>query len=128
MKKPRMTRDRIEKMCRRAGMAPVVRQRIRGFDIIVADGFSSVPHVTFQKFNIERGEFPMGAYGTFWWALKSDDQGFLIAYPLFFDALHNPGLDKASKRDARVRAALDNADRFLRDHSVVVTNAARQIH
>ncbi len=111
-----MTKERIEKMCRNAGMVPVDRRAANGIDVVVADGFAPRPEITFQKFNVDAKQFPLGCYGTFWWALRSDTEGFLIAYPLFFDALHNPGMRPEDKQRARVEAAFENADEFLTEY------------
>lgn len=114
---PTMTKDRIEKMCRRAGLVPAERREVQGFAVVVADGFTATPSRTFNKFGIGKEDFPFGCYGTFWWALWGDDDAFVIAYPLFFDAFHDPSIPKDDKQRARVNAAFENADEFLSQYA-----------
>jgi hypothetical protein len=109
----------IEQMCRAAGMVPVARVKIDGTEVFIADGFSAIPSISFQKFGIEPEDFPGGCFGTMWWAACREDK-LDFGRPMFFDRLHNVELSTKSKQLARIRAAADDAkvnlDRRKRAH------------
>lgn len=105
-------KSKIERMCRAAGVVPVKRATIARREVFIADGFSAMPHVTFQKFDVDWSGFAFGAFATFWWVFENDDK-MSLGRPLFFDAMHDPGYSADSKRDMRVRAALADAQEIL---------------
>lgn len=105
-------KNKVESMCRAAGMKPAARGSSGGMEIFIADGFSAPPHIAFRKFGIEQDEFPMGMYATLWWVSKADEK-LDIGQPLFFDALHDAGYSTGDKRRMRIKAALKEAESFL---------------
>lgn len=105
-------KSKIETMCRRAGVLPVGRENIDGEDVFIADGFSIIPEIAFQKFDIEAKDFPSGAFATFWWTFEGDDK-MSLGRPLFFDAFHDPGHTMESKQKMRIAAALKDARDML---------------
>ena len=107
-----MKKQAVETACRKAGMAPARRCTVRGVEVFIADGFSSEPHLSFQRFGVEQGEFPNGVYATLWWAAKDDDLD--VGQPLFFDPMHNPEYDLKTKKMARVNSAIQEASKFLK--------------
>lgn len=108
-----MDKHAIERMCRKAGMRPVKRDRIDGAEVFIADGFAATPHVTFAKFGIEPKDFPGGCYATLWWVSRKEDK-LDIGQPLFFELLHNPEYGNGSKQIARINAAMNEARTFLK--------------
>lgn len=112
-------KPQIEKMCRAAGMVPVARMNIDGIEVFIADGFSPIPSIAFQKFGIEPQDFPGGCFGTMWFASCREDK-LDFGRPLFMDVLHNPELSPRAKKHARIRAAAEDAkinlDRRKRAH------------
>lgn len=107
-----MNKDKIERMCRAAGMKPVRRERISGAEVFIADGFSATPHVTYARFGVEPYEFPGGCYATLWWLSRGEDK-LDIGQPLFFELLHDSDQSHVGKRLARINAALKSARDFL---------------
>jgi hypothetical protein len=107
-----MKKNKIERICRAAGMKPVSRANIEGVEVFIADGFSLPPHRAYWRFNIEPMEFPKGMYVTLWWASKGDEN-LDTGQPLFFDVFHNPEYGNGSKQLARVNAAMKEAKSFL---------------
>lgn len=105
---PPTSKDKIEKMCRAAGLKPERRSKIRGLDVLIADGFSLPPHNAFRRFGVAAKDFPRGCYVTFWWLMKGEERMF-IGCPLMFEALHDPELGAGSKKLARINAALKHA-------------------
>lgn len=105
----RLGKSKIESMCRAAGCLPVKRATVMGREVFVADGFSATPHVTFQRFDIDDGDFPFGCFGTFWWTFEGDEK-MAMGRPLFFDAFHDTGYSKESKQMMRVSKALKDAE------------------
>lgn len=108
-----MNKDKIEQMCRAAGLFPELRETIRGHEVCIADGFSPRPDVTFARMGVEQGEFPYGAFVTMWWAAQGEER-MRMAEPLFFDAFHDPQWDKATKKQARINAAKQRAAEVLK--------------
>lgn len=109
-----MHKDKLESMCRAAGMAPEQKETCPDGEIYVADGFSATPHETFRSFGVSPGEFPFGAFGTMWWI--ADGEGHIkIGQPLIFDALHDKekGWNQADKKRARINAAMKAAHEVL---------------
>lgn len=105
-------KNKIEKMCREAGMKPARRATIDGVEVFIADGFSAPPHWAFRKFGINHSEFPMGMYVTLWWASKGDEK-LDTGQPLFFEPFHNPEIGQGSRKLARINAAMKEAKDFL---------------
>ena len=108
----RLGKSKIESMCRAAGVLPVGRQKIGGQDVYIADGFSLTPERTFRKFDVERKDFPYGAFATFWWTFEGDDK-MSAGRPLFFDAFHDTGHTQESKQKMRIAAACKDASEML---------------
>lgn len=107
-----ISKNKIESMCRNAGMLPVKRGNIKGVEIFIADGFSPPPHIAYRRFGIEPTEFPFGMFATLWWISKGDEK-LDIGQPLFFDAFHDTGYSKEDKQRARINAAMKEARLFL---------------
>ena len=105
-------KTKIERMCRAAGVVPCDRRTVNGREVFIADGFSATPEVTFQKFDVERADFPLGCYATFWWIFESDEK-MSLGRPLFFDFLHDPGHSAESKKKMRIAAAVKDAETTL---------------
>lgn len=106
-----MTKDKLEQMCRMAGMAPAVRECARGAEIFVADGYAADAE-TFRKFGGNKTEFPFGAYMTLWSVANGEDR-IIGGGSLLFDAFHDPSFDVGTKKIARVNTALKEARGFL---------------
>lgn len=107
-----MKKNKIESICRRAGMKPVRRETIDGVEVFIADGFSMMPHPYYRRFGVEPFEFPQGMYVTLWWASKGDEN-LDIGQPLFFDVMHNPEYANGSKQLARINTAIKTAREFI---------------
>lgn len=105
-------KQKMEDMCRAAGMKPVQRTSIDGVEIFIADGSCATPAVTFQKFGVDADDFPGGCYATMWWAAYKDEK-LDVGRPLFFDLFHNPEFSSTSKQYARINAAVNDAKTFL---------------
>ena len=105
-------KNKIERICRAAGMKPVSRDNIRGVEVFIADGFSLMPHNNFRRFGIEPTDFPHGMYATLWWASKGDEK-LDTGQPLFFDVMHDPSVAIHDKQRARINAALKSAREFI---------------
>lgn len=108
---PSLNKDRIEDMCRRAGLIPAGRRPMRGYDVLIADGESAPPHDAFRRFGVEEDEFEDGCFVTFWWLLK--DEFLFVANPIFFEKDHDPWLDPASKKQARINRAMQTAEEWV---------------
>lgn len=106
-------KNKIETMCRNAGMAPAKRATIDGAEVFIADGFSAPPHWIYRHFGIGPTQFPFGMFATLWWASKGDEK-LDTGQPLFFDAFHDPQYSAADKKRARVNTAIKEAREFLR--------------
>lgn len=106
-------KEKIEKMCREAGLRPEKRHALKNFDVLISDGFSVPPHIKFRRFGVAPTDFPFGCYVTFWWVMKGEDRLF-VACPIMFDAFHDPQFDQATKKLARINAALQEAAGFVR--------------
>lgn len=105
-------KTKIERMCRAAGVLPVSRATVKGREVFIADGFSAKPHETFKRFAIEQGDFPFGAFGTFWWIFENDEK-LSLGRPLFFDAFHDAGHTVESKQKMRIASAIKDAEQTL---------------
>lgn len=109
-----MNKDKFEQIIRDAGLRPEVRQPLRDLEVYVADGFSLMPHNAWRRFGVEADEFPSGMYVTLWMLSKREGQ-LGGGRPMFFDTFHNPELDAPSKKQARIAAAIADADKHLED-------------
>ena len=105
-------KNRIETICRNAGMVPVARDKIDGAEVFIADGFSTPPHVKQRRW-LEKNEFPWGCFVTLWWVSKGDEK-LDTGQPIFFDAFHDSNMSLASKKIARINMAKQTALDFLR--------------
>lgn len=106
-----MNKDDMERICRSAGMRPEKRETVHGYDVFIADGFSSIPWIVFRRFGVEPGEFPFGAYVTIWWIGKGEELD--VGLPLIFDAFHDLHLPSDARQPARVNRAMVDAADFL---------------
>lgn len=105
-------KDKIERICRSAGMKPVERSNIDGAEVFVADGFSLPPHPYYRRFGIGPEQFPRGMYTTLWWISRGEDK-LDTGQPLFFDVFHDLSYPKESKQQMRINAAKQAAKEFL---------------
>ena len=103
-----ITKDKMESMCRDAGMVPEARSKISGREIFVADGFSPIPHIAFMKFGVKKDEFKDGAFCTLWFAAKGEDK-LDLGLPLIFDKSHDPQIMGSARKHARINAAIRHA-------------------
>lgn len=108
-----MDKNKLEKICRDANMRPEHREHFRDHDIFIADGFSLPPHAAHRRFGVEDWEYPYGMYATLWWVGKNNEK-LDIGQALYFDHNHNPALDLASKKQARINAAVEEAKTFIK--------------
>lgn len=108
-----MDKNRLERICREANMAPEHREHFRDYDIFIADGFSIAPHQAHRRFGIEPDAFPNGMYATLWWVGRRNEK-LDIGQALYFDYRHNPELDLTSKKQARINRAVREAKDFIR--------------
>ncbi len=107
-----MKKNKIERICRTAGMKPVRRDSINGVEVFIADGFSLPPHRAYRRFGIGPMEFPKGMYATLWWVSQGEDK-LDTGQPLFFDVFHDPQYANGSKQLARINSAMTEARTFL---------------
>lgn len=110
-----ITKEKMEAMCRKAGMIPEKRINIDGYDVYIADGFSFIPHIAYFKFGVEPGEFPYGAFCTIWFIAK--DENLSVGLPLIFDANHDLNIE--DRKHARINRAIVDAKakiKTIRDH------------
>lgn len=107
-----ITKDKMESMCRTAGMVPVARQTVDGREVFVADGKSATPERTFSKFGVEANDFPGGCYATMYFVSRREDK-LDIGHIMFFDLFHNPELAHEAKQQARINTAVDHAKALL---------------
>ena len=105
-------KQRIEDICRSAGMVPVARDNINGTELFIADGFSAPPHHAFRRFDVGPTDFPYGMYITLWWVSRGDEK-LDTGQPLFFDAFHDSEYSLADKKLARINSAKQTAVEFL---------------
>jgi hypothetical protein len=106
-----MNKEGLERMFRAAGLKPEKRLREGDYDIFIGDGFSPPPHVAYLRFGVEPTDYSFGCYVTFYWIGK--DEKLYFGRPLFFEAFHDPNLDLASKKKARIAAAVKDARREI---------------
>lgn len=112
---PRVTPTDMERICRSVGMHPAKRMKVHGVDVYIADGFSPIPHITFQKFGkSDPDEFPLGAYVTLFMT-EGLPRGRNTAVPLFFDA----ALIASKNETARVNATVKEAEKYITKHKAL---------
>jgi hypothetical protein len=121
MREIKVNKDMMERACRKAGMKPEKRETINGREVFIADGFSAIPDITFKRFGVDKGEFPMGAYVTMWWVAK--DEKLDVGRPILFDAFHDVGLSIDDKKRARINRAMVEASKFLKSRKMAKLNA-----
>lgn len=105
-------KDKIERICRDAGMKPVKRDNIAGAEVFIADGFSLPPHQAYRRFGIGPEQFPQGMYATLWWVSRQEDK-LDVGSAVFFELFHDPQYTGADKQRGRINAALKDAMQFL---------------
>lgn len=73
--KKRFTLDKanVERLFASLGVRPETRLHYRGYEIFIADCFTAKPGYDFQRFGVEHGTYPYGAYGTFWFYGRNED-------------------------------------------------------
>lgn len=99
----------MERICRSVGMRPAKRMKIHGVDVYIADGFSPIPHITFQRFGrSDPSEFPQGAYVTLFMT-EGLPRGRNMAVPMFFDA----ALIASKNEHARLNTAAKEAEKYI---------------
>ncbi len=101
------TREDLEKMMTKAQMRPELRENYRGYTIFIGDGFSEKPHVHYQKFGVDKEDFDNGAYCTMW--LIGEGENIRFGSGMLFDRMHDIWLTDEGRKDARIRAAIQNA-------------------
>ena len=107
-----ITKNKMESMCRTAGLVPVARRTVDGREVFIADGKSATPERTFSKFGVEANDFPGGCYATMYFVSRREDK-LDIGHIMFFDLFHNPELAHEAKQQARINTAVDHAKALL---------------
>jgi len=107
-----LNKDIAARMCAAARMQPVKKLNFRNREIFIADGFSSIPHITFKRFGVDPLDFPNGAFCTIWFVAKNENF-FEVGAPLLFDKFHDPVISHGNKQRARVNKALSEAQTFM---------------
>lgn len=108
-----MNRQRIEKICREAGLSQVHKDKMHGLDILLADGYVSPRNIgKFKKLGVVEDEYPMGLYVTMWWALKPE-KDLILAHHLEFDWNHDSQYGREDKQRGRINAAIKDARKSL---------------
>lgn len=105
-------KDKIERICRDAGMKPEARRKIDGAEVFIADGFSLPPHHAYRRFGIGPEQFPQGMYATLWWVSRGEDK-LDIGSAVFFELFHDPQYTGPDKKRGRINAALKDAREYL---------------
>lgn len=117
----KLTKEKIESMCRAAGMKPVERAQLHGYEVYVADGFSAPPHWKFRHFGVGPQVYPLGAFFTLWYLSKGE--GHLdVGAMLHCDAMHDPGQSKEYKQKLRINTAIMEANKWLSDRRKAAVN------
>lgn len=118
-----MNRQKLESICRRAGMGPGVKEQVRDGIIYVADGFFPKPDIQLRRFGAKPGEFPFGAWCAMWWFADNEDK-VVCGQPLLFDAMHDKekGWPPGTKKRARINKAIAEAKGFLATRERVRAN------
>ena len=106
-----MNIEQYEEIFRKAGVKPVDRQKLEGYDLYIGEGFSLMPHNNYRRFEVGPQDFPHGVYIT-WWLLGHDGK-IDTGRPIFFDVLHNPEYGSADKQQSRINSVVKDAKTFL---------------
>lgn len=107
-----ITKNKMERMCRSAGMLPVARRTVDGREVFIADGRSATPARTFSKFGVDENDFPGGCYATMYFVGRREDK-MEIGHIMFFDLFHNPELSHGAKQQARINSAVKHAEALI---------------
>lgn len=99
-----MDRHRFESICSKNKMTPVAKEQTPWGTILVGEAF---------RFDPKNNEFPFGCYHVLW---AIDRDGMLEGHDLFFDAFHDPKLEKSDKKRARISAAINHAAGWMREN------------
>lgn len=105
-------------MIANAGMKPEKKETIGDYEVYIADGYSARPHITYQRFGVEDGEFPWGAYCTIWFIAR-DENFFEVGAPAIYEAFHDPQYDHPTKKQARINTAMREASGFIKDRKKI---------
>ena len=106
-----MNREHVERIFRSAGLQPEERVHVKDYNVFIADGFSLPPHSKIFRFGVDPWDYPSGVYCTFWWAGK--DEELHAGRPLFFEGRHEPEYDLKTRKQARLTAALKDAEAHI---------------
>ena len=107
-----MNKQKYEEIFYKAGVKPIAREKIEGYDLYIGEGFSMMPHSSLRRFEIKPLDFPHGVYVT-WWLIGHDDK-IDTGQPVFFDAMHNPEYSVDSKQGARINSVIKAAKNFIK--------------
>lgn len=121
----RLDRTKIEGIMNAAQLRLEKRERIfaamnEPYELFIAAGESSPPHLRYQRFGIEPTDFPLGCYVTFAWIMKGEDE-LVLGIPAFYEKNHDPKLPESAKKQARINRCHADAMDFFRKR-----NAARR--
>jgi hypothetical protein len=117
----RWTKDAILKEVEKMEIGAAERFVSRLGHVFIADGFVKEPWPKFAKMGIEKGEFPVGCWCTFWFTARSEDE-IDVGVPLFFDPHHtcksargvvSNGYDARAMKEARIGTALQEAEGLM---------------
>lgn len=129
----RLDRAKIEAIMNASQLRLETRERIWGgvndpYELFIAAGESKPPHFRYRRFGIEPTDFPFGCFVTMTWLLKDENQ-MVLGIPAFYDKSHNPELDEASKKLARInRCKADAADFLKKRNKARTKKKSRIIH
>lgn len=105
-----MNKDKVEGIFRRMGLVPLVRQKIKDYDVFVGEGyFDRLPERDFWP---EPKHFPHGVYVTFWWLGR--DEKLLGGRPLFFDKMHDHIIVGRARQRSRINSAIKDAENHVK--------------
>lgn len=110
-----LNKNRIEKLCRAAGMVPEARRSAHGHEVFVADGFSLWPHYKMRHFGLGPDMFDGGCYITLWWIPQGEDK-VLTGTALYCEPRHDPDYDLATRKQMRINAAVANAAEIVQGY------------
>lgn len=108
----KLNKNTVEKMMVGAQMQPAHKEAVGEYEIYVGDGYSFTPEVTYKRFGAEPGDFTGGAFCTVWFVAQSEDF-FEVGSPALYRTDHNPELDAATKKRARINRAMKDAKSFI---------------
>src|SRR5512146_2248451 len=100
-----MTREKLAEAFEKSGLRLISREAVDDYELFIGDGFSSAPHLRWQRFGVEPDDFPAGMFVTFWWLgrAQGDDVKLHIGRPVFMEPTELIPLARinAAKADAR---------------------------